>query len=87
MSISQIIHVFFSAYSLVLLVRVVGSWFPRFYYSRWTQPFVVLTNPYLNVFKRLIPPIGGVIDLSPLLGFLALSVMEKIILAILHTIR
>jgi len=34
----------------------------------------------LNLFRRFIPPIGGMLDLSPLLGFFALQIMEGIIL-------
>jgi YggT family protein len=41
------------------------------------------TDPYLNLFRRFIPPIGGVLDLSPLLGFFALQIMENLILFIL----
>jgi uncharacterized protein YggT (Ycf19 family) len=37
-------------------------------------------DPYLNVFRRFIPPIGGVLDLSPLLAFFALSLLEKLII-------
>ncbi len=37
-------------------------------------------DPYLNLFRRIIPPIGGVLDLSPLLAFFALTILEKIII-------
>ena len=33
-----------------------------------------LCDPYLNLFRGIIPPLGGTIDLSPILAFIALDV-------------
>ena len=33
-----------------------------------------LCDPYLNLFRGLIPPLGGTIDLSPILAFIVLDV-------------
>ena len=33
-----------------------------------------LCDPYLNLFRGLIPPIGGTLDLSPILAFVVLDV-------------
>jgi YggT family protein len=41
------------------------------------------TDPYLNLFRRLIPPIGGVLDLSPILAFFGLEILENIILFVI----
>lgn len=41
------------------------------------------TDPYLNIFRRFIPPIGGVLDLSPLIGFFVLTLLEKFIIMLL----
>ncbi|MFM7545546.1 MAG: YggT family protein, partial [Synechococcales cyanobacterium] len=44
-------------------------------------PFSVLsqlTDPYLNLFRSLIPPLGG-IDLSPMLAFFALQILQQLI--------
>tara|TARA_B100002051_G_scaffold155385_1_gene146909 strand:- start:2643 stop:2984 length:342 start_codon:yes stop_codon:yes gene_type:complete len=63
-------------YSFVLIVRVLLSWFPNL---DWSNPILStvssITDPYLNAFRGLIPPIGG-IDLSAILAFVALNVMQ-----------
>ncbi|MEY3735187.1 MAG: hypothetical protein RLZZ624_245 [Cyanobacteriota bacterium] len=68
-----------SIYSTVLLVRVLLSWFPNL---DWSNPLLEtlssITDPYLNVFRGLIPPIGG-LDLSAIVAFLALSFLEKLL--------
>ena len=66
-------------YSLVLIVRVLLSWFPNL---DWGNPVLssvsAITDPYLNAFRGLIPPLGG-IDLSAILAFLALNLLQGLI--------
>jgi YggT family protein len=80
---ANIIHWVFLIYTLFLLVRVVGSWFPSFSGHQIMRFVAFYTDPYLNMFRRVIPPIGGVLDLSPLLGFFALQIAENLLLFIL----
>lgn len=80
----NIIHWIFLIYTIFLLVRIIGSWFPSFAHHKLIRFVAFYTDPYLNVFRRFIPPIGGVLDLSPLLGFFALQIMESLILFILR---
>lgn len=68
---------FISIYLALLFIRVLLSWFPNINWS--SQPFAALsqiTDPYLNVFRRIIPPMGGM-DFSPMLAFLALSLLQQ----------
>jgi YggT family protein len=77
---ANIIHWVFLIYTLFLLTRVIGSWFPAFSRHQIMRFVSFYTDPYLNLFRRFIPPIGGVLDLSPLLGFFALQIVENLIL-------
>ena len=67
-------------YSLVLIVRVLLSWFPNL---DWGNPVLStvssITDPYLNAFRGLIPPLGG-IDLSAILAFVALNLLQQLFL-------
>ncbi|KAI9106674.1 hypothetical protein K1719_022202 [Acacia pycnantha] len=36
-------------------------------------PLSTICDPYLNIFRGLIPPLGGTLDLSPILAFLVLN--------------
>lgn len=68
-----------SIYLLVLLVRVLLSWFPNL---DWSNPLLsgvsAITDPYLNAFRGLIPPIGG-LDLSAIVAFLALQLVQTLL--------
>ena len=81
--IGKIIHWIFFTYTVFLFVRIVGSWFPRFAHHRAMHFVRFYTDPYLNVFRRLIPPIGGALDLSPILGFFVLEILQKMIMGFL----
>ena len=70
---------FIQIYTYLLIGRVLLTWFPQIEWS--SQPFAALsqiTDPYLNLFRNIIPPLGG-IDLSPLLAFLALNVVSGLL--------
>ena len=68
-----------SIYTLILLVRVLLSWFPNL---DWGNPVLstvsAITDPYLNAFRGLIPPLGG-LDLSAILAFLALELIQTLL--------
>jgi YggT family protein len=66
---------FVTFYSYLLIIRVLLTWFPTI--NWYNQPFAALsqiTDPYLNVFRNIIPPLGGM-DFSPILAFLALNLV------------
>lgn len=77
-----IIKRLFTVYFLLLLVRIFGSWFPRFAQSKVMQFVGFYTDPYLNLFRKIIPPIG-MLDISPMFAFIALQLFEWIIISIL----
>ena len=66
-------------YSLILLLRVLLSWFPNL---DWGNPLLAtlgsITDPYLNAFRGLIPPLGG-LDISAILAFLALNLSQQLL--------
>jgi YggT family protein len=80
----RIIHYIFTAYTLLLAARIISSWFPSTRGQAWLYWVSKLTDPYLNVFRRIVPPIGGVLDLSPMLGFLGLQLFEQLLYKIIR---
>jgi len=75
----QVLAQTLSIYTLVLLVRVLLSWFPNL---DWSNPILssvsAITDPYLNAFRGLIPPVGG-LDLSSLVAFVALQLAQQLL--------
>jgi YggT family protein len=64
---------FITIYSSLLIIRVLLTWFPQI--NWYNQPFAALsqiTDPYLNLFRSIIPPLGGM-DFSPMIAILLLQ--------------
>ena len=72
---AQVVHWFFTVYSILLFVRILGSWIPELQSSRFMLVIRFYTDPYLNVFRRIIPPLG-MMDLSPIVALFALRFIE-----------
>jgi len=66
---------FIQIYLFLIIVRVLLTWFPSIDWL--SPPFSILsqlTDPYLNLFRSIIPPLGG-LDLSPILAILLLQLV------------
>jgi len=70
----------------LIFCNILISYVPRMPYRPWLRSVLDFitdtTNPYLNLFRRLLPPIGGggfAFDLSPMLGILVLVVLRGIV--------
>lgn len=73
-----IIDRLFLVYMIMLFVRILGSWLPELQQYQFMRFIAYYTDPYLNFFRRIIPPLG-MIDISPIVGFLALGILESIV--------
>ena len=50
---------FLSIYNTVITARILLSWFPQAQGIGALQPVYAVTDPYLNLFRGIIPPIFG----------------------------
>jgi YggT family protein len=80
----------FLVYIILILIRVLLSWVPRMPYNptlRAVLDFITeTTDPYLNLFRRIIPPIGGGgfgLDLSPMIGLIVLFILRGIAVSLI----
>jgi YggT family protein len=84
-SIQNFVHVFILVYVLILFAYILLSWF-KLPYSPWLnrlQRFLFdVSEPYLRIFRRLLPPFGG-LDLSPMIAIFALFALDLVIQSIL----
>lgn len=70
---------FLSAYGLLFILRIVLSWYPKLPVEKF--PYILAyapTEPLLKQTRKLIPPVGGV-DITPVVWFRLLSVLDEIL--------
>ena len=62
----------FEIYSWALIIYILLSWFPGAKESTFGEFLARICEPYLEPFRRFIPPLG-MIDISPLVAIFALK--------------
>ncbi len=80
----------FIVFIILIFVRVLLSWVPRLPENpalRAVVDFVhQVTDPYLNLFRRLLPPLGGggmAIDLSPIIAIFVLLIAQRVVVGLI----
>lgn len=69
------ITIFFWIYTILLFLRILASWIPELQGSKILLFVSFYTDPYLAFFRQIIPPLG-MFDLSPIVAFFCLSIIE-----------
>jgi YggT family protein len=69
-------------YVLLIFVRILMSWIPRMPYNRYLAAVLTfvtdVTDPYLRLFRRFIPPLRmgpAALDLSPIIAIFVLVIV------------
>ena len=77
-------------YLVLIFIRVLMSWIPRMPYNRALNAVLEfvkdVTDPYLNLFRRIIPPVRigpGALDLSPIIAVIVLSIVGGIVIGLI----
>lgn len=78
-----VVNNFFQIFFWLILVRCLLSFVPSI--DWYKQPFTAVkdvTDLYLNLFRKIVPPIGG-LDFSPIIAVIALQVLNYLIIFVL----
>lgn len=67
---------FLKIYGILLIVRILLSWFQTAEWAGQIISFLApVTDPYLNIFRSIIPPLGG-LDISAILALILLQFVQ-----------
>lgn len=88
--IASFVSALFTVYIVLIFARILISWIPR---PPVTGPAGAVveflrqvTDPYLNIFRRFIPPVGGggmALDLSPIIGVVLLLILQGVVVGLI----
>ncbi len=78
-------------YLVLIFIRILMSWIPNMPYNRVLNAVLTfvrdVTDPYLNLFRRFIPPLKmgpGALDLSPIIATFVLLIVAGIVASAIH---
>ncbi len=74
----QMVDAAFTLYFIMLSVAILTSWFPELGEYKIVRFIRFYTEPYFAVFRQIIPPIG-MLDISPIIAFIALRFLESMV--------
>lgn len=79
----RFIDLLFSIYYIMIVVRVFMTWIPNIDWEKEpSRTLRTVVDPYLFIFRRFIPAIGG-IDFSPVIALILLPFIQTIIVTLL----
>lgn len=86
-SISRLVSQLFYFYYLLIIIRIFLSWIPNIDWEQQPYQWVrSVTDPFLNIFRGIIPPIGGMLDISPIVAILLLQILQGLICGFLSSL-
>ena len=77
-----LINLLFKILKIILISRIILSWFPNNRFNPIINVIYTLSDPILDPFRQLIKPING-IDFSPIILFFLLNLMQNFIIRFL----
>ena len=78
-------------YTVLIFIRILLTWIPRIPYNPVLAAVIKfvtdVTDPYLNLFRRFIPPVRlgpGALDISPIVAIIVLQIVGAIVVNLIH---
>jgi YggT family protein len=87
-TLARIVSLLFTVYEFLIFVRVLLSFLNASPYRTLIDHPVVrilyhITEPVLAPLRRIIPPIGGTVDISPVVALILLEILQRILVTLL----
>jgi YggT family protein len=72
----------FTVLKAAIVVRVISSWLPISPFSKWVNWSYRLSEPMLAPLRRIVPNLGG-LDITPILAYVLLNIIESLLLRLM----
>jgi len=86
MILSQLIFYLYQIYLYMIIGYILLSWVPNARESFIGVFIGKVVEPYLSPFRRIIPPLGGMLDISPIIAIFALRFVYFGLIAVIDMI-
>ena len=84
-SVAYLIYSLADVYTMIIFVYVLMSWIPNTtgVIGDIYRVLGKVCDPFLDLFRRFIPPIGGMVDISPIVALLVLQLGVRLVIGVL----
>ncbi len=77
------LNLLFTVLSFAIIARAFISWVPVDPYNPAVRFLDQITEPIIGPLRRVIPPIGGAIDITPIVALVLLAIVQRIVIGAL----
>jgi YggT family protein len=90
--VADYVEALFLIYTILILLNILIGWMPRIpFYSRWFRALLDFitetTDPYLNIFRRIVPSVGSggfAFNFAPVVALIVLFVAEAVVVGLIR---
>jgi YggT family protein len=89
--VADYVNTLITVYVVLIFIRILMSYFRSIPYYRWLDVFLrfvtEVTDPWLNLFRRFIPPVRmgpAAIDLTPMIAVFALYIVGYVVVRLIR---
>ena len=81
----RLIYAAVDIYTWIILAYCIMTWFPvaTGVVADIRDALSKIVDPFLGIFRKFIPPIGGMIDISPIVALLVLQFVVRFVVRML----
>ena len=79
------VRILFGVLDLAILARVLISWFRPDPDNPLVRIVWEITEPIMRPLRRIIPPLGGTLDITPMIALFLLEVVQRFLMAALRS--
>ena len=88
--VARYVNTLITGYIVLIVIRIIMTWIPRMPYNPVLNAVLTfvrdVTDPYLNLFRRVLPPVRlgpAALDLSPMIGIFVLILAQALIIGLI----
>ena len=80
-AVARLVDIALTVYLWLIIIRAVLSWVNPDPYNPIVQFLYQITEPVLEPIRKLVPPLGGMIDISMLIAFFGIMILQQILVS------
>ena len=66
-------------YMVLILLRALSKWLQLDMRQKLVKLLCAITDPFLSLIRRVVPPLGGAFDISPAIAIVLLAILSALL--------
>jgi len=76
---ANVLQTLIKVYMVLILLRALSKWLQLDMRQKLVRLLCLITDPFLSLIRRVVPPVGGAIDVSPAIAIILLTILMALL--------